>query len=214
LLPYLPPEQPSTLPASEDVTAVTGYSSSTPLFFGRPARPWTRSSASSARCWKNCGPRRHPLFGAPRQSSKVRTEERNQPRGTPLRWLGLAQKEQTLGQMNPGRGAKRPRSIRPYAMQSGKSRILLRAVLPTCPGRQWLGLFRPQHGPDPVPWGLLATTQHSLCVQNSASWNLAMGPSIQRWDPWLVVEQATLLRRGSLHERIFSQLNKRPGLGA
>src|SRR5262245_24932795 len=78
-----------------------------------------------------------------------RTEERNQPRGTPLRWLGLAQKEQTLAQMNPGRGAKRPRSIRPYAMQSGKGRILLRAVLPTCPGRQWLGLFRPQHGPDP-----------------------------------------------------------------
>jgi hypothetical protein len=54
-----------------------------------------------------------------------------------------------LAQMNPGRGAKRPRSIRLYAMQSGKGRILLRAVLPTCPGRQWLGLFRPQRGPDP-----------------------------------------------------------------
>src|SRR5215831_17781987 len=46
VLPYLPPEQPATLPASEDVTAVTGYSSSTPLFFGCPARPcifWTTS---------------------------------------------------------------------------------------------------------------------------------------------------------------------------
>jgi len=46
VLPYLPPEQRATLPASEDVTAVTGYSSSTPLFFGRPARPcifWTTS---------------------------------------------------------------------------------------------------------------------------------------------------------------------------
>ena len=31
-----------------------------------------------------------------------------------------------------------------------------------------------------------------------------MGPRIQRWDPWLVVEQTTLLRRGTLHERIFS----------
>src|SRR5262249_48681447 len=30
-----------------------------------------------------------------------------------------------------------------------------------------------------------------------------MGPRIQRWDPWLVVEQTTLLRRGTLHERIF-----------
>jgi hypothetical protein len=38
-LPYLPPEQHVTLPASEDVTAVTGYRSSTPLFFGCPARP-------------------------------------------------------------------------------------------------------------------------------------------------------------------------------
>jgi len=26
-------------------------------------------------------------------------------------------------------------------LQSGKGRILLRAVLPTCPGRQWLGPF-------------------------------------------------------------------------
>src|SRR5215470_15874138 len=46
LFPNLPPEQYSTLPASEDVTAVTGYSSSTPLFFGRPARRcifWTTS---------------------------------------------------------------------------------------------------------------------------------------------------------------------------
>ena len=31
-----------------------------------------------------------------------------------------------------------------------------------------------------------------------------MGPRIQRWDPWLVVEQTTLLRRGTLHERTFS----------
>src|SRR5262245_7361860 len=38
VLPYLPPEQRATFPASEDVTAVTGYSSSAPLFFGRPAR--------------------------------------------------------------------------------------------------------------------------------------------------------------------------------
>src|SRR5215472_11078834 len=44
--------------------------------------------------------------------------------------------------MNPERGAKRPRSIRLYAMQQGgKGRILLRSVLPTCPGRQWLGPF-------------------------------------------------------------------------
>ena len=32
VLPYLPPEQRSTLSASEDVTAVTGYSSSTHYF--------------------------------------------------------------------------------------------------------------------------------------------------------------------------------------
>src|SRR5262249_46210158 len=38
VLPYLPREQHATLPASEDVTAVTGYSSSTPLFFGRLTR--------------------------------------------------------------------------------------------------------------------------------------------------------------------------------
>src|SRR5262249_38509534 len=34
-LPYLPPEQPAALPASAAVTAVTGYSSSSPLVFGR-----------------------------------------------------------------------------------------------------------------------------------------------------------------------------------
>ena len=33
---YLPPEQHAVLPASAAVTAVTGYSSSSPLFFGRP----------------------------------------------------------------------------------------------------------------------------------------------------------------------------------
>ena len=36
-------------------------------------------------------------------------------------------------------------------MQSGKGRILLRAVLPTCPGRQWLGSFpsiAPMHSWD------------------------------------------------------------------
>ena len=33
---YLPPEQHAALSASGAVTAVTGYSSSTPLFFGRP----------------------------------------------------------------------------------------------------------------------------------------------------------------------------------
>src|SRR5215813_9781878 len=44
--------------------------------------------------------------------------------------------------MNPGRGAKRPRSIRLNAMQQGgKGRILLRAVLPTCPGRPTAGAF-------------------------------------------------------------------------
>ena len=32
---YLPPEQHAALPASAAVTAVTGYSSSTPLFFGQ-----------------------------------------------------------------------------------------------------------------------------------------------------------------------------------
>src|SRR5262245_27266625 len=49
VLPYLPPEQRATLPAPEDVTAVTGYSSSTPLFFGCPARPcifWTTSEVA------------------------------------------------------------------------------------------------------------------------------------------------------------------------
>jgi hypothetical protein len=38
-LPYLPPEQHATLPASEDVTAVTGYSSSTPIIFWTPCAP-------------------------------------------------------------------------------------------------------------------------------------------------------------------------------
>jgi len=38
VLPYLPPDQHAALPASEDVAAVTGYSSSTPLFFGRLTR--------------------------------------------------------------------------------------------------------------------------------------------------------------------------------
>ena len=33
---YLPPEQHAALPASAAVTAVTGYSSSSPLFFRRP----------------------------------------------------------------------------------------------------------------------------------------------------------------------------------
>jgi hypothetical protein len=44
------------------------------------------------------------------------------------------------------------------------------------------------------------------CLTADASWSLcclpSMGPS--GWDSWLVVEQATLLRRGTLHERIFS----------
>jgi hypothetical protein len=43
-----------------------------------------------------------------------------------------------------GQGQRHLRSIRLNAMQqSGKGRVLLRAVLPTCPGRQlgW-GLFR------------------------------------------------------------------------
>ena len=35
VLPYLPPEQRTTIPASEAVTAVTDYCSSSPLFFGR-----------------------------------------------------------------------------------------------------------------------------------------------------------------------------------
>src|SRR6516225_1584170 len=35
MLPYLPPEAHATLPASKAVTAVTDYSWSTPLFFGR-----------------------------------------------------------------------------------------------------------------------------------------------------------------------------------
>ena len=38
--------------------------------------------------------------------------------------------------------AERPRSVRPHAMmQGGKGRILLRAVLPTCPGLQPAGAF-------------------------------------------------------------------------
>jgi|SRR5262245_40229021 hypothetical protein len=82
VLPYLPPEQRATLPASEDVTAVTDYSSSTPLFFGRARAP-------------------------------------------------------------------------------------------------------------------IAWPQRSLRVQNSASWNLAMGPRIQRWDPWQKpTGRAILLLRG------------------
>jgi hypothetical protein len=35
VLPYLSFQQCATLPASEDVTAITNYSSSSPLFFGR-----------------------------------------------------------------------------------------------------------------------------------------------------------------------------------
>src|SRR5215510_11793951 len=53
VLPYLPPKQRSTLRGSEDVTVVTGCSSSTPLFFGRrvidvqsPKR-WTPTTAMS-----------------------------------------------------------------------------------------------------------------------------------------------------------------------
>src|SRR5262249_14499673 len=56
----------------------------------------------------------------------------------------LVSTSKVLAQMNPGRGAKRPRSIRLYAMQQGgKGRILLRSALPTCPGLQWLGPFPP-----------------------------------------------------------------------
>src|SRR5215471_6144860 len=42
VLPYLPPKQRSTLRGSEDVTVVTGCSSSTPLFFGplRRSETW------------------------------------------------------------------------------------------------------------------------------------------------------------------------------
>src|SRR5262249_25540008 len=42
----LPPEQHAALSASAAVTAVTGYSSSTPLFFGRPCNQAKISGAS------------------------------------------------------------------------------------------------------------------------------------------------------------------------
>ena len=61
-----------------------------------------------------------------------------------LRTLNTPAASKSLAQMNPGTGAKRPRSIRLYAMQqSGKGRIVLRSALPTCPGLQWLGPFPP-----------------------------------------------------------------------
>ena len=52
--------------------------------------------------------------------------------------------EQIFGadEQTSGRRRRHLRSIRLNGMQQGgKGRILLRAVLPTCPGRQWLGLF-------------------------------------------------------------------------
>jgi len=42
MLPSLPPVQHATLPASADVTAVTGYSSSTPIIFWTPCAPMKR----------------------------------------------------------------------------------------------------------------------------------------------------------------------------
>src|SRR5262249_50641820 len=59
VLPYLRPEQRSTLPASEDVTAVTGHSSSSPLFFGRFSR--------------------HAFFGQPEKCEGAHTSLPNSP---------------------------------------------------------------------------------------------------------------------------------------
>jgi len=60
------------------------------------------------------------------------------------RGLFLGSDEQIFGadEQVPRQQQRHLRSIRLDAMQQGgKGRILLRAVLPTCPGRQWLGLF-------------------------------------------------------------------------
>src|SRR5262249_31786536 len=86
------------------------------------------------------------------------------------RWLSPAQRSKSLEQMNPGRGAKRPRSIRLNAMQSGKGRILLRAVLPTCPGRQPAGAFSTDNweivdGYD-LRFGISFSTPHQSQMQS------------------------------------------------
>src|SRR5262249_21384171 len=89
-------------------------------------------------------PRRHRLFGAPGQSPKEGLKEKELAPGYAAALVGPGPKEQIFGADEPGRGAKRPRSIRLYAMQQGgKGRILLRSALPTCPGLQWLGPFPP-----------------------------------------------------------------------
>jgi hypothetical protein len=107
-----------------------------------PAPPGRDRAQARPHAGRTADPRRHRLFGAPRQSSKEGLKKGISPGVRRAGWAWL-KRSKSLAQMNPGRGAKRPRSIRLYAMQSGKGRILLRAVLPTCPGRQWLGLFRP-----------------------------------------------------------------------
>src|SRR5262249_9682780 len=68
-----------------------------------------------------------------------------------LRTINRPAASKSWAQMNPGTGAKRPRSIRLYAMQqSGEGQIPLRSALLYLPRRSMAEAFS-------SPWGFLAT---------------------------------------------------------
>jgi len=65
-------------------------------------------------------------------------------------WAWL-QSSKSLAQMNPERGAKRPKSIRLYAMQQQGERaeFYFDPLCQLAPAIKWLGPFRPQYGAAP-----------------------------------------------------------------
>jgi hypothetical protein len=88
---YLPPEQHAALPASAAVTAVTGYSSSTPLFFGRCsiAKSSGRPRPPARRCpFPQLGPGIRDL-GPCFQNGVDKYQQHPQARGTRYGWVYL-----------------------------------------------------------------------------------------------------------------------------